>query len=124
MSGPVSAAGIYLKVAAGQDKEKGDRETGERQGEKTWLCNEREDLPGERKHQASIPCVKKSRGPKEEEEAMITSWSKPHLCVLREFKCLWNLIDTSQLKPHRFHLEGVRRGHGRGWKQEEGGAGE
>lgn len=30
-----------------------------------------------------------------------------------------NLIDTGQLKPLRFHLEGVRKGGVRGWEQEE-----
>lgn len=35
--------------------------------------------------------------------------------------CFQNLIDTGQLKPLRFHLEGVRRGGVRGWEQDEGG---
>ncbi len=37
--------------------------------------------------------------------------------------CFQNLIDTGQLKPLSFHLEGVRRGAVRGWEQDEGGAG-
>lgn len=53
MSGAVAAAGIYLKVAAGMDKEGRDR-IGERErGEVSWPCNERKDLAGE----ASIPCL-------------------------------------------------------------------
>lgn len=36
--------------------------------------------------------------------------------------CFQNLIDTGQLKPLRFHLEGVRRGGVRGWEEDEGGA--
>lgn len=43
VSGSVTAAGIYLKVAAGMDKgsEMGEERSGER---KRWLCNERRDL--------------------------------------------------------------------------------
>lgn len=45
VSGSVTAAGIYLKVAAGMDKEERDRGNRER---KRWPCNEREDLAEER----------------------------------------------------------------------------
>ena len=44
VSSSVTAAGIYLKVAAGMDKEARDRGKRER---KRWPCNEREDLAGE-----------------------------------------------------------------------------
>lgn len=50
--GSVTAAGIYLKVAAGMDKE--ERDSGNRE-RKRWLCNEREDLAGEGKRETSIP---------------------------------------------------------------------
>lgn len=46
VSGSVTAAGIYLKVAAGMDKEERDRGNRVR---KRWPCNEREDLAGERR---------------------------------------------------------------------------
>ncbi len=61
VSGSVTAAGIYLKVAAGMDKEERDRGNRER---KRWPCNEREDLAEERERAASIPCVRMNRGPK------------------------------------------------------------
>lgn len=45
MSGSVTAAGIYLKVAERMNKEDREREIGEKERRP---CNEREDLAGQR----------------------------------------------------------------------------
>lgn len=58
VSGSVTAAGIYLKVAAGMDKEERD---GER---KRSPCNERKDLAEERECWASVQCVRMNQGPR------------------------------------------------------------